>query len=188
MAFINFRSRFLLKNLFRGLAALAVIIIAYILLQKFTSFELLLEEFGDLPILVYTIFVVSEVVFGIIPPELFMIWSMKHGAFNSYVLNITLLAVISMLAGILGYYLGANMKKVSLIQPIFNRYIKRYTNTLNRYGGFLIFVGAITPIPFSAICMLVGATNYPFSRFLLIASSRFLRYAVYGFIIYQANI
>lgn len=188
MGLINYRSRFLIKNLLKGLFGLLLIVVGYILLQKFTSFDLLLERFGDAPFLIYSVFVVSEVVFGIIPPELFMIWSIKHGAFESYPLDIALLTSISMFAGILGYYLGTQFENIGFIKPIFNQYIRRYKNILNRYGGFFIFVGAITPIPFSAVCMLVGATGYPFKRFLLIASTRILRMTVYSYVIFQANI
>ncbi|MEL7003656.1 MAG: VTT domain-containing protein, partial [Bacteroidota bacterium] len=80
------------------------------------------------------------------------------------------------------------MHKIKFLRNIFNQYIRRYKNVLNRYGGFLIFVGAVTPIPFSAICMLVGATGYPFPKFLLMGSARILRFVVYAFVIYQANI
>ena len=172
----------------KGLLGLTVIIVAYILLQKFTSFDLFLEKNGDVPFLAYSIFIISEIVFGIIPPELFMIWSIKHGAFESYALDISLLTTISLIAGVLGYYIGSQIENISFLKPIFNQYIRRYKNTLNRFGGFLIFVGAVTPIPFSAICMLVGATKYPFPKFLLIATTRILRFVVYSFAIYQSHI
>jgi len=183
---LSYRSRFLLKNLFKGLLGLFVIIIAYVILQRYANFDAFMDHIGQWPIMVYTVFTLSEVIFGIIPPELFMIWSVKNGAFDAYYLNITLLASISFAAGVLGYFLGSFLKK--RLPTFFNRYILKYKNTLNRYGGLLIFVGAITPIPFSAICMLVGSTNYNFPRFLLIASARFLRFAVYAFTIYQFNI
>lgn len=188
MALINYRSRFLIKNLLKGLFGLAVIVVAYVLLQKFTDFDFFLEKFGDLPILVYSIFTLSEVVFGIIPPELFMIWSIKHGIFESYALDVSVLTIISLIAGIIGYYVGTKIETIAFLETFFNQYISKYKNLLNRYAGFLIIVGAVTPVPFSAICMLVGATNYPFPKFLLMTTSRILRFAVYSFVIYQANI
>lgn len=188
MGWWNFRSRFLLKNLLKGLLALTVIVIAYIFLQKYTRFDAFIDYIGKWPVMVYTVFILSEVIFGIIPPELFMIWSIKNGAFEWYGLNVALLAAISYLAGVLGYFVGTHVQNVGIFRSIFKRYIKRYQNTLNRYGGFLIFVGAVTPVPFSAVCMLVGATGYNFYKFLLIATTRLLRFAAYAFVIYQANI
>lgn len=184
----NFRSRFLIKNLFKGFFALAVIVVVYIFLQKYTAFDGFIDHIGQWPLVVYLVFTTSEIVFGIIPPELFMIWSIKHGLFASYALNILFLTGISYTAGVLGYYIGANASKISWLEPVMRRYVYRYKNTLNKFGGLLILVGAITPVPFSAICMLVGATNFPFSKFLLIATARLVRFMAYSAIIYQANI
>ncbi|MEP2773835.1 MAG: hypothetical protein ABJH05_16905 [Fulvivirga sp.] len=186
MALFGYRSRFLLKNLFKGFGVLVLIVVAYIVLQRHAGFDDFMDHIGQWPILVYSIFILSEVVFGIIPPELFMIWSVKNGLFDSYYLNIALLASISFGAGVLGYFLGSILKR--RLPQFFSKYILKYKNTLNRYGGLLILVGAITPIPFSAICMLVGSTNYNFPRFLLIASARFLRFGLYSFTIYQFNL
>lgn len=180
------KSRFLFKNLFKGLAILGIIIFGYVILQQFAEFDEFMLHIGQWPVIVYSVFVISEVVFGIIPPELFMIWSVKSGLFESYALDVTFLALISFGAGVLGYFLGSFLKE--RFPVFFKTYILKYKNTLNRYGGLLILVGAITPIPFSAVCMLVGSTNYNFYRFLLIASSRFLRFGVYAFTIYHFNI
>ena len=188
MRLLNFKSRFLLRNLFKGFFALAIIVVLYILLQKYTPFEGFIDYVGNWPYAVYLVFIISEVALGIIPPELFMIWSIKHGLFDSYFLNILLLAMISFGAGVLGYFVGSYAKNNVWLKPVFQKYIFRYRNTLNRFGGLLLLVGAITPVPFSAICMLVGSTNYNLTRFLLIASSRFLRFAAYSAIIFQANI
>ena len=180
MSFINYRSKILFKNIGRGLVWLFAIIIAYYFVSEYTHFDLFLEHIGQWPFLVYGVFTLSEVIFGIIPPELFMIWSVNHGIFNTYAANIALLALISFGSGVLGYYIGAYFSKVSYFKPYFNKYIRRYRNLLNRYAGFLIIIGALTPVPFSAICMLVGATSFPFQKFLFYASSRFVRFAFYA--------
>ena len=161
--------------------------VLYIFLQKYTAFNGFIDHIGQWPIMVYLVFIVSEVVFGIIPPELFMIWSIKHGLFNAYFLDVLFLAGISYTAGVLGYYVGANASKVGWLEPKLKKYVFRYKNSLNRFGGLLILVGAITPIPFSAICMLVGSTGYQFSRFLFIAAARFVRFTAYSAVILQAN-
>ncbi|HNP17355.1 MAG TPA: hypothetical protein PKL31_02885 [Fulvivirga sp.] len=184
MSIFNIRSRILIKNLGKGILSLAVIIIGYYFVQKYTHFDQFLENISRWPLLVYGVFTASEVIFGIIPPELFMIWSIKHGIFETYVANVALLAIISYSAGVLGYYIGSQLRGVEFFKPIFDKYIRKYRNILNRYGGFLIIIGAITPVPFSAICMLVGATKFNFSRFLLISSTRFLRFAAYSVAIY----
>jgi membrane protein YqaA with SNARE-associated domain len=59
---------------------------------------------------------------------------------------------------------------------------------LQKYGVFLILVAAITPLPWSAISMLVGSLHYPSKKYLLWALARFIRFAVYAAIIWEANI
>lgn len=184
---MNRKTWFFVKNLLKGLLGLAIIVIAYSLLQRYTEVDKFIDYLGNWPVMVYLVFITSEVVFGIIPPELFMIWSLNNGLFDSYVLDVALLSAISYLAGILGYQIGKYMLGFSWTASFMNRYVHRYKNLLNRYGGFLIFVGAVTPVPFSAICMLMGGTQYPFNRFLLISLARFLRYAIYAWVIWQAN-
>ncbi|MBL3657734.1 YqaA family protein [Fulvivirga sediminis] len=185
---LSYESRFLIKNLVRGLLVLGLIIVAYIVLQKHTDFQEFLDYIGQWPFIVYMVYTISEVVFGIIPPELFMIWSINSGLFDSYVLNVAFLAAISYGAGVLGYFVGRRFKGTELFDRFLAKHVNQYHNLFRRFGGFLIFIGAVTPIPFSAVCMLVGMTRFKFGRFLLIATTRFLRFAVYSYIIYQAQI
>ena len=182
------RLKFFLKNLLQGMLALAIIVVLYILLQKYTDLDYFMVYLGQWPKVVYMVFAISEIVFGIIPPELFMVWSIDNGVFEAYTYNVALLALVSYLAGILGYVLGARLKYIGFLQKLIQRYDGQYVQALDKYTGFLIFVGAVTPVPFSAICMMAGAKDYHFSKFLLIASARFVRFAVYSIIIYQANI
>ncbi len=180
MSLLNFRSRILIKNIAKGLLWLVGLLVLFYVFEEYTNFNAFLEHIAKWPMAVYAVFIVSEVIFGIIPPEFFVKWSENHGLFNTYVANVTLLAVISYLSGVLGYYIGSKLGKVALFEPYFTKYIHKYKNLLRRYSGFLIVIGAVTPVPFSAICMLVGATNFNFNSFLLISLTRFLRFAFYS--------
>lgn len=180
MSIVNFRSRILIKNIAKGLMWLVGLLVLFYVFEEYTNFNAFLEHIAQWPIAVYSVFIVSEIVFGIIPPEFFVKWSESHGLFDTYVANVALLAVISYAAGVLGYYIGAHLKNIPIFKPYFDRYIRRYKNLLRRYAGFLLVIGAVTPVPFSAICMLVGATNFNFKSFLLIALTRFLRFAFYS--------
>jgi membrane protein YqaA with SNARE-associated domain len=74
--------------------------------------------------------------------------------------------------------------------------LKRFRNTLlkeqcpllKKYGLFLIIVAALTPLPWAAISLLVGSAGYPSKRYLKYALFRFLRFAIYGYIIFQTHI
>ena len=177
--------KFLITNLAKGLATLFLIVIGLLLLKNKLadgSFEWATDMH---PLIVYFGFLISEVVFGVIPPEFFMVWSIDAGLFDIYAVDILFLSIISYGAGILGYHMGALMSYASWFHRIKNKYFSKVEMQLVRYGGFLIFVGALTPLPYSGICMLVGAYNYPFPNFLFYALSRFVRYGLYSFIIWE---
>jgi membrane protein YqaA with SNARE-associated domain len=179
------RSRFLIRNLLRGLAWFAVIITAYILVQgELKVYEVQINRIGDNMPLLLGIFTVSEIVFGILPPEIFMlIWQTK-GVVSEYVLNLTILTLISYAAGVAGYFIGYYFTKSKLFQRIYERSLKPYEASLKRYGGFLVVVGAVTPVPYSATCMLAGSVRYPFKTFLLICITRIIRFAFYGWMVW----
>jgi membrane protein YqaA with SNARE-associated domain len=54
-----------------------------------------------------------------------------------------------------------------------------------KWGGFLIVVGALLPIPFSITCMAAGMIKYPIKGVLIFGSLRFVRFAIYGIAIFQ---
>jgi len=180
------KSSFLWKNLLRGLIWFAVIITAYILASEdIKVYQPRINEIGaQLPLLL-GIFTVSEVVFGIIPPELFMLIWQSKGILSEYVVNLTYLTLISYAAGVLGYYIGRYFSKTSLYQRINERYLKQYDRQLKKFGIYIVLVGAVTPVPFSATCMLAGSVNIPIKDFLLICISRILRFAVYGWMVWS---
>ena len=110
----------------------------------------------------------SEAVFGIIPPEVFMIWSIHGGAFDSYVLNVVLLSVVSYGAGIFGFFVGSKMRGYSLFIRIKETYLDKYQKNLKRFGGILVVTAALTPLPFSAVAMAVAAFRFPFKYYVSI--------------------
>lgn len=180
------KSSFLWKNLLRGLIWFAVIITAYILASEdIKVYQKEINNIGDRLPLLLGIFTVSEVVFGIIPPELFMLIWQSKGILSEYVVNLTYLTLISYAAGVLGYYIGRYFSKTSLYQRINERYLKQYDRQLKKFGIYIVLVGAVTPVPFSATCMLAGSVNIPIKDFLLICISRILRFTVYGWMVWS---
>lgn len=182
------KASFLLKNLAKGLAWFAVIIIAYVLVQEeLNVYREQINRVGDNMLLLLSIFTVSEVVFGILPPEIFMlIWKTK-GDPVVYTINLTILTFISYAAGIAGYWIGYRFSKTGLYKRVHERWLAPYDQKLKRYGGFLVIVGAVTPVPFSATCMLAGSVRLPFRQFLLITITRIVRFAFYGTLVWVST-
>jgi membrane protein YqaA with SNARE-associated domain len=180
------KSGFLWKNLLRGWLWFAVILTAYILASKDIGvYQEEINNIGDRLPLLLGIFTVSEIVFGIVPPELFMLIWQSKGVLSEYVINLTYLTLISYAAGVLGYYIGFYFSRTLLYQRISDRYLKQYDQQLKTYGIYLVLVGAVTPVPFSATCMLAGSVNIPIRNFLIICISRILRFSVYGWLVWR---
>ena len=183
------KSGFLFGDLVRGLLWLLAIIIVFILIKdtEFIRDSAWLHAISGQEWLVYIVFGLSEIIFGLVPPEFFMIWSLHHGISDYYIINVLFLAAISYAAGSFGYYVGFTFSKTSFFDRIYQRFLFKYEEPFKKFSGFILFVAAVTPMPFSAMCMLVGTIKYPLKKFYLITLTRILRFAIYGYIIWQVN-
>ena len=128
------------------------------------------------------LFFLSEVSIGFITPELLIVWA-DETLKPRWML--TLLALLSYSAGIVGYFMGQFWRTRALVR---NLLLDRYTQTfeqLNRFGGLLIVLAALTPLPYPIVSQLSGMNNYPFKKFALLTLVRFLRFALYGALLYN---
>jgi membrane protein DedA with SNARE-associated domain len=95
-----------------------------------------------------------------------MVWILDKIEVSGFIINLSILTTISYGAGVLGYFIGKNFSKTPFYQNrIREKYLKQYEKNLKKFGGYLVFVGAVTPIPFSATCMLAGSVNMRFKIF-----------------------
>mgnify|MGYP001568335435 CR=1 FL=1 len=84
------KSSFLWRNLIRGLIWFAVILSAYILAaEELEVYQKEINSVGDRLPLLLSIFTVSEIIFGIIPPEIFMLIWQPKGILCEYIINLT---------------------------------------------------------------------------------------------------
>jgi membrane protein YqaA with SNARE-associated domain len=67
------------------------------------------------------------------------------------------------------------------------KFFLKYWPMFRKFGSALIIAAALTPLPWALISMLVGSTEYPLKRFSAFALFRVLRFAVYGYIIFQTH-
>ena len=136
------RTRFFLKNLLRGLIWLGVIVGGYFYLKANYNFtmESVLGTLYDRPLIIFSIFFVSETVFGIIPPELFMIWALRNELILQYVLNVTFLAILSYIAGVIGYYIGSHFSTTQLYRTLQKNYLAKFEKHLNRFASCYYFL------------------------------------------------
>lgn len=162
------RRRFLLRNLAKGAIWLIAIVGGYFYARNNLDFtlEAVLGPVYEKPTIIYIIFLTSEVIFGIIPPEFFMIWSLRTEALSNYINNIVALSAISYTAGVIGFLIGQYLNRTHFFVEMKKIVFGKFETHLNNYGGFLVIVASLTPIPFSGIAMLVGSVKYSFRKYL----------------------
>lgn len=134
------------------------------------------------PISVLLVFFVSETLLGLIPPEIFIAWSNKT---SDPVIYLSILATLSYLGGIGSYFIGKWILQIPSVFEYVEVRMKKHLKNVRKWGGFLIIVGALLPIPFSMTSMAAGTINYKFSNYLLFGLLRFARFAIYGIAIFS---
>lgn len=184
------RMQFLIINGLKGFVWLLVILGAYFLFKELVlshAPDEWIDQIYAQPLLVYLTYCFSEFFFGIIPPELFMIWAINKDSIAHYFINLAFFAGVSYLMGYLTFLIGSFFYKREGFKRFRNTFLKEQWPLLKRYGLFLIIVAALTPLPWAAISLLVGSAGYPSKRYLKYALFRLLRFAVYGYIIFQTH-
>jgi membrane protein YqaA with SNARE-associated domain len=183
------KSSFFIRNLLKGLVWLLVIVALFVFSKHTVDKELLLtfEPLFERTGLILAIFSISEFIIGIIPPEFFLIWSLRSGDLPTYLSYALLLTVISYLAGLAAFLFGRYLHNTRLYSYLRERYLKKAEILLQEYGLYLILVAALTPVPFSGVAMLVGSVHYPVNRYIYWSMARFAKFALSAYVIWEAN-
>ena len=184
------RIQFLLSNGLKGIVWLVVLLAAYFLFEEIVisrNPDVWIEKFYARPLIIYLIYSASEFFFGIIPPELFMIWAVNKADTLHYFYNLIFFAVVSYIMGYVTFLIGQFFYKRDFFKRFKKTLLKEQWPLLKKYGIFLIIVAALTPVPWAAVSLLVGSAGYPSKRYLKYALFRLLRFAVYGYIIFQTH-
>ena len=118
----------------------AVTVIPLILiLKRFVDlgsvFTFITERFTDPFVLI--VFLVSETLLGMIPPDFFVIWA---GKFNSPMIFLILLGVLSYVGGILSYFIGSWLSRRKRIREYSERAFDKYIKMVRKWGGAFIII------------------------------------------------
>ena len=143
-------------------------------------FTTITTTFNPLSILV--VFFASESILGLIPPEIFIAWAAKT---TSPILYLTILATLSYLGGIFSFIFGRFLHKIPSVYNYLEVKMVRHMNMIRKWGGFLIVVGALLPIPFSMTSIAAGLIQYRFKNYLLFGLLRFVRFYLYALVIFN---
>lgn len=174
------------RNLIKGFIYLLVLIGLLIVFKSLfkTQYDTIEHWVSDDYPLMLFIFLVSEILVGIIPPELFMIWSIDD-PINVYTIIIIVMSVLSLGAGWINFGVGKVISTKDFFHRFFDRRLKKYQQRYDQYGAGFIIVAALTPLPFALISLVTGSMDYPIKKYLIYSSFRILRFVAYGIVIWH---
>jgi membrane protein YqaA with SNARE-associated domain len=166
-------------------AYLLVILIFYLISKYLVDFKALfggiLDRLSDK--LVVLLFFLSESFTGMIPVDLFVIWTRK---FEYPVIWLALLGVLSYTGGVISYGIGLWISRRPRIRAFSEKRLEGYIDFVRKWGGAFIIIAAIFPFtPFSLVVIAVTLFHYPFRNFLLFALARLFRFVLQGFIFFD---
>lgn len=134
------------------------------------------------PLVIFSVFAVSETLLGLLPPEIFIAWSAK--SFSPWMF-LSVIATLSYLGGAVSYLIGKQLFRIPVVKQYMEIKIAKHILNLRKWGGALVFVGAMLPIPHSLVSMACGLINYNFGNYLLWALFRYVRFALYALAIFK---
>ncbi len=177
--------QFVLNSLKKAALPVLAIIIILFLLNKYVltiddGLEIISTKLSVTG--VFITFCISESFLGLIPPEIFIGWSKKTA---NPIFNLSLLAFLSYTGGIISYLIGKSASKIRVVKNYLEQKMAKHLKNTSKWGGFLIIVGALLPIPFSITCIAAGMIKYPIRGVLLFGLFRFLRFALYAWAIFN---
>ena len=131
---------------------------------------------------IIAVFLASESILGLIPPELFIAWAGKS---DFPIFYLTLLATASYIGGIISYFIGVSITKIPAIHRQMELNLARHIKNTRKWGGFLIIVGALLPIPFAMTSIAAGIIRFPFVSYLMFGLLRYIRFYAYALVIFE---
>ena len=135
------------------------------------------------PLGIISVFLASESFgLGLVPPELFIAWAGKSAM---PVVFLSFLALASYLGGIISYWMGRAITKIPAVHRAMETKMSKHIKNTSKWGGFLIVVGALLPIPFAVTSVAAGIINYNFKYYLLFGLLRFIRFYGYALVIFK---
>lgn len=96
---------------------------------------------------------------------------------HSYML-VAVLGAASVLGGVLAWVCGRSLEN-KLRSARLDKFISQNHALINKYGVWIVALGALTPVPYSLTCWAAGALKMDFPKFFLMVLLRIPRFLVY---------
>lgn len=172
-------------SLKKSLLPIILFIVSILLIHRFViDFNVLFTSVVNTfsPVQIFAVFFTSESLLGLVPPEIFIAWAGKSA---SPILYLSILALLSYLGGIISFFIGKSISKIPSVNNYLEVKMQRHLKNIRKWGGFLIVVGALLPIPFALTSIAAGTINYKFKYYLLFGLLRFVRFFIFAIAIFH---
>jgi membrane protein YqaA with SNARE-associated domain len=127
---------------------------------------------------VLLLFFGSESFTGMVPVDLFVIWTQK---FEHPLPYLALLGVLSYAGGVISYGIGSWISRWPRVKTFTERRLRHYITFVRKWGAAFIVIAALFPFtPFSLVVIAITMLKYPFKLFLLFALTRLVRFVIQG--------
>lgn len=129
---------------------------------------------------VFVIFFLLEAVLPLLPVQLFIFWT--HQLPHPW-LCLTILAIISYGATLTAYGIGRLIRKIPAVNTYFILRFDKHIKNSKKWGGYLIAIAALTPLPFTLTIISMGLIRYPFRLLAFWAIFRIVHFYLYAVLI-----
>ena len=176
---------FLKNTAYKGSFAIVIFVLFLLGLEYFFIYinailDTLVETYS--PLKIFSTFLISETILGIIPPEIFIAWASKS---TTQWLFVFVLATLSYIGGILSYFIGNRVFLIPSVRNHIENKVAKHIVNLRKWGGVFVLLGAISPIPHSMVSLASGLIKFSFKQYLLWSLFRYLRFGIYALVIFQ---
>ena len=186
----NYRERGFYKYVGRNVLLIIVVYVAVVFLFYLISkylvdfnavFQAVINSLSDRFVII--LFFASESFTGLIPVDLFVIWTQK---FEHPIPYLALLGILSYTGGVISYQIGLWISRWPKVKAYTEKRLRNYIEFVRKWGGAFIVIAALFPFtPFSLVVIAVTMLRYPFKLFLLYALTRLVRFLIQGVLFFD---
>lgn len=182
--------KFLGINFLKLILILSGIIALILILDQIVDFKARQDELQHFveqhnPFFVFTFFLGTESFMGLIPPDIFIVWAKARFPENAY-LVVGVLATLSYIGGINAYFLGILVRRFPTVEAYVQKKYEKNFDLIKKWGGIVIIMAALFPLPFAMISTIAGIVKYPVKSFLVYGLTRYIRFFLYAIAIFGA--
>ena len=174
------------RNVLLIVIVYVIVVFLFYLISKYlvdfnAVFQAVINSLSDRFVII--LFFASESFTGLIPVDLFVIWTQK---FEHPIPYLALLGILSYTGGVISYQIGLWISKWPRVKAYTEKQLRNYIEFVRKWGGAFIVIAALFPFtPFSLVVIAVTMLRYPFKLFLLYALTRLVRFLIQGVLFFD---